>query len=165
MDMDHHCFFLSNCVGRNNLRYFFLFLGWTLLGSIYVVSGVLCLLIKRRDVVVECLKVASFTDGMLFWLRQIYYTVLIAPGWVQTCAFMLTSASAGLVGTASLLKSQSALLLAGKTYISTLTDSPAKLPQKVSMTQLLSMLANQASWKHIWPAWHTELHVGCTKEL
>lgn len=33
--MDHHCFFINNCVGYHNLRFFVMFCLWTIIGSGY----------------------------------------------------------------------------------------------------------------------------------
>ncbi|EKX39730.1 hypothetical protein GUITHDRAFT_48650, partial [Guillardia theta CCMP2712] len=34
--MDHHCFYINNCVGDRNHRYFILFLFWVSLSTLFV---------------------------------------------------------------------------------------------------------------------------------
>lgn len=165
MDMDHHCFFLNNCVGRNNLKPFLLFLGWMLLGSLYLINCVLYLLTQRWNGVVHHVGVSCSGLGCLVWGKQMYYTVLIAPGWIQTCAFLLTTATGAAFGVAALLRSQLALLLRGRTYISSLQHEPVPAAIHLSYVQLAKLLWTQSSPCWAWPAWHTELHAARHKHL
>ena len=161
--MDHHCFFLNNCVGRNNLKPFLLFLGWTLLGSVYMIVCVVCLLYKRWYEIFDHLASHSSGLGLLHWGKKSYITVLFAPGWVQTCAFLGTTASGATVGVFALLKSQLALLLAGKTYISSLKSEHNTPALHLSYGQLLRMLGSRDFMSCLWPIWHTELHTASRK--
>lgn len=159
MDMDHHCFFLNNCVGRTNLRAFLLFLEWVLLGSLYIIAGVLCLLFNRRDEILRCVGPPGYRTSMLALTSQIYHTVLIAPGWLQTCVFMLTSATAGAFGSASMLKSQYALHIAGRTYISILKKPSFLADHRISAVQMLKLLAEGILLSSVqipWSAHHTQ---------
>ena len=38
VDLDHHCLFLNNCVGINNLRHFILLLVFLILGCCYTLG-------------------------------------------------------------------------------------------------------------------------------
>jgi palmitoyltransferase len=51
MKMDHHCPWISGCVGKYNYRYFFLFLFWTALGTLFMLTVVTPTFwgIMRRD--------------------------------------------------------------------------------------------------------------------
>ena len=165
LDMDHHCFFLDNCVGRNTSKPFLLFLGWSVIGSLYVVGGTLTLLMMRREQTMNYFSSQNTGRSIFFWAGQMHYTVLLAPGWVQACAFMLTTATAGALGAGSMLKSQSALLLAGRTYISILQDPPANPLSKASFTQIFRLFAGLASPNWAWPAWHSELYCATKRRL
>ncbi|WIA18006.1 hypothetical protein OEZ85_009493 [Tetradesmus obliquus] len=50
VDMDHHCPFINNCVGRGNLRPFLLFLLWTILAAAYVLAMCSVLVWREWDV-------------------------------------------------------------------------------------------------------------------
>ena len=158
MDMDHHCFFLNNCVGRNNLKPFLLFLGWMLLGSSYVIICVLLLVFKRWRDILDHLALPGSGLVLLLWGKQCYYTVIVARGWMQTCAFLLTTATAAAVGVFALLKSQLSLLLAGKTYISSLRHDQNAAAQRISRAQLLKLLLRQNPLSWLCPTWQTDLH-------
>ena len=158
MDMDHHCFFLNNCVGRNNMKPFLLFLSWMLLGSLYVIICVLILVFKRRHEILEHLALPGSGQMLLLWGKQCYYTVIVAPGWMQTCAFLLTTATAAAIGVFSLLKSQLSLLLAGKTYISSLRHGQTAAAQQITKAQLLKLLLRQNPLSWLCPTWQTDLH-------
>lgn len=163
MEMDHHCFFLNNCVGRNNLKPFLLFLGWTLLGSVYMIICVMYLLYKRWYEIFDHSASHSSGLGLLHWARKSYTTVLFAPGWAQTCTFLGATASGAAVGVFALLKSQLALLLAGKTYISSLQSGHNITARHLSNLQLLGMLGSQNFLSWLWPIWHTEVHTASRK--
>ena len=47
MDLDHHCLYLSSCVGAANLRHFLVFLAFLVAGAAYGLS--LGLLLGWRD--------------------------------------------------------------------------------------------------------------------
>lgn len=36
MKMDHHCPWVNNCIGENNQIYFYMFIMWILLGSLFI---------------------------------------------------------------------------------------------------------------------------------
>ncbi len=165
MDMDHHCFFLNNCVGRNNLKPFLLFLSWMLLGSLYIIICVLILVFRRRHEILEHLALPGSGQILLFWGKQCYYTVIVARGWMQTCAFLLTTATAAAVGVFALLKSQLSLLLAGKTYISSLRHGQNAAAQQIPKAQLLKLLLSQNPLSWLCPTWQTNLHPVSRKSI
>jgi hypothetical protein len=49
VDMDHHCPFLNNCVGRSNLKYFLLFLFWVTIAMVYALTMLVLSLLKHQD--------------------------------------------------------------------------------------------------------------------
>ena len=51
MEMDHHCIFLNNCVGLNNMRHFLLLIVFLMIGCIYVLSSCVVLLLQQQDLV------------------------------------------------------------------------------------------------------------------
>lgn len=160
MDMDHHCFFLNNCVGRNNLKPFLLFLAWMLLGSIYLIGCLLFLMVQRRHAVSRYIIFPGSDLKLLYWAQQIYYTVLVAPGWMQTCVFLLTTATGAAIGVATLLRSQLSLLLAGKTYISSLKHDHSQTSQRrLSCAELWQFLKSQDALSWVWPSWQYNMHV------
>lgn len=48
VDMDHHCPFLNNCVGRGNLRHFLLFLFWVTVAMFYALATLLLSLLHNK---------------------------------------------------------------------------------------------------------------------
>lgn len=165
MDLDHHCLFLNNCVGRNNLKPFLLFLSWMLLGSLYAIICVLILVFKRQHEILEHLALPGSGQMLLLWGRQCYYTVFVAQGWMQTCAFLLTTATAAAVGVFALLKSRLSLLLAGKTYISSLRHGQNAAAQQLPKVQLLELIWRQNPLSWLCPTWQTDLHPVCKKPM
>ena len=161
MDMDHHCFFLNNCVGRENLKPFLLFLAWLLLGAFYIMGTVSYLLYQRWDEVCSHTGLPKFGYGLVLWSMRLYWNVVFAPGWLQTSAFLLSTATGAVLGVGGLLKSQLSLLTAGKTYISSLqhSSSPALEQQCLSCSKLQQALMQSFSWTWLCPIWHTEEQV------
>ena len=159
MDMDHHCFFLNNCVGRNNLKPFLLFLAWLLLGALYIMGTVSYLLYRRWDEVCSHTGLPKFGFGLVLWSMRLYWSVVVAPGWLQTSAFLLSTATGAVLGVGGLLKSQLSLLMAGKTYIDSLqhSSSPAVHHQCLSCSQLQQAFVHSFSWTWLCP-------IRCTDE-
>lgn len=52
LKMDHHCPYISNCVGHFNYRYFFCFLLWTFVGTLYLTLASGKVLLTQTDLVV-----------------------------------------------------------------------------------------------------------------
>lgn len=155
MDMDHHCLFLNNCVGRNNLQPFLLFLAWLLLGALYIVGTVSYLLYQRWDQVCSHTDLHKLGCGLLLWSMRLYWKILVAPGWLQTSAFLLSTATGAVLGVSGLLKSQLSLLMAGQTYIASLqhSSSPVSPQQYLSWTQLQQALMHNVCWSWLCPVW------------
>lgn len=158
MDMDHHCMFLANCVGRNNLRHFLTFLAWLLVGAAYLAVCTLTLLCTRRTDVQQ--HFSSFSNSFQLF-SFILKTTAVAPGWLQAAILLLTTSCAAIVGVVPLLKSQCSLVLRGQTYIDSL-----KSPQLNSSLQHYERLArlqtvfgpgHPVTW--MMPRWQTDLHV------
>ncbi|KAL3160969.1 hypothetical protein ABBQ38_009360 [Trebouxia sp. C0009 RCD-2024] len=167
MDMDHHCFFLNNCVGRNNLKCFLLFLIWLLLGAMYIMGTALYLLYQRWDEVHSHTGVPTFGYELMLWSMRLYANMVLAPGWLQTATFLLSTATGALLGVSGLLKSQLSLVLAGKTYIGSLQhNSGAASQQPRSLcVGLQQTLVQNVSWSWLWPCWHAEGPVNGSKRM
>lgn len=165
--MDHHCFFLNNCVGRNNLKPFLLFLAWLLLGALYIMGTVSYLLYRRWDEVCSHTGLPKFGYGLVLWSMRLYWNIVFAPGWLQTSAFLLSTATGALLGVGGLLKSQLCLLMAGTTYIGSLqhSSSSAMQQQCLSLSQLQQALMRNISWTWLCPTWRTEERICGSKMI
>ncbi|KAL3162952.1 hypothetical protein ABBQ32_009386 [Trebouxia sp. C0010 RCD-2024] len=160
MDMDHHCFFVNNCVGRNNLKPFLLFLIWLLLGALYIIGAALYLLYQRWDEVRSHTGFPTFGYGLVLWSMRLYGNIVLAPGWLQTTTFLLSTATGALLGVSGLLKSQLSLVLAGKTYIDSLqhNSGTASLQHRSLCLGLQQLLVHNVSWSWLWPRWHAPVN-------
>ena len=164
MDMDHHCFFLNNCVGRNNLKPFLLFLAWLLLGALYIIGTVSYLLYQRWDEVSSHTALPKFGYGLVLWSMRLYWNIVFAPGWLQTSAFLLSTATGAVFGVGGLLKAQLSLLMVGKTYIDSLQHSSSPALQQLSCSQLQQAFMRNISWSWLCPVWLTEEQI-CGSKL
>ena len=50
LKMDHHCAWINNCVGQNNLRYFILFLTWIHIGCLFILSTAIPMYFTGREI-------------------------------------------------------------------------------------------------------------------
>lgn len=53
VEMDHHCPFLNNCVGRGNMRHFLLFLLWATLSMLYAVPICTLSILDQTDHILQ----------------------------------------------------------------------------------------------------------------
>ena len=118
--MDHHCPFLSNCVGTDNHRNFLLFLAWTIVSCLYVTAVSSTLLMQRwsyvRDFVGAILQSLKWQRALLVWL-----TVLLkAPAWLSVALYLLVVSVSLALGLGFLLARQVVFLLRGISYVDTL---------------------------------------------
>ena len=152
MDMDHHCFFLNKCVGRNNLKPFLLFLSWLLLGALYTIIAASSLLHQRWGEVQKHIGILDLDHRLFLWGMRIYFTVVFAPNWVQICVFLLSTATGAALGVTKLLQSQVSLVLAGKTYVGSLQHQHnSAWQQHISCSQWLQAILQNMSWTWLWP--------------
>ena len=55
VEMDHHCPYINNCVGRGNLRHFLLFLFWVTVAMLYALPVMgLCIYSHRGQIMSVC---------------------------------------------------------------------------------------------------------------
>ncbi|KAK9909415.1 hypothetical protein WJX75_001898 [Coccomyxa subellipsoidea] len=128
MDMDHHCVFLNNCVGRGNIRHFILLLVFLVVSCTY--TFLLCCALHWR----------RWDEAALTWQRlllpiarsgrcweAILVTprfLLVAPGWQAAVTYLMSLTGGSSVGVMLLLASQLRLIMRGQTYIESLVGAP-----------------------------------------
>lgn len=136
VDMDHHCPFINNCIGRANLRNFLLFLVWTVLSMVYVLGLCLALIRQHWDVVRRAL-FRSSAGGRIWeqWLRPLLATTVLlisnAPWWLLVTFYLFAIAVGVLVAVGALLGSQLYYLSKGVTYIDHLQGGGAASKPKL----------------------------------
>ena len=154
--MDHHCPFLSNCVGADNHRNFLLFLFWTIVSCFYVTAVTTALLLQRRTYVWE------FVGGVLrslWWRRAIlvWFVVLQkAPAWLSASLYLLVASLGLALGLGILMQRQVISLLRGISYIDALKlRTQGHTPSMVNdrMVSLRKVFGSRHPFLWLLPAW------------
>ena len=165
--MDHHCPFLSNCVGTDNHRNFLLFLAWTIVSCLYVAAVSSALLLQRwayvRDFLRAVVQSLKWQRALLVWL-----TVLLkAPAWLSVALYLLFVSVSLALGLGVLLARQVVFLLRGISYVDTLKLRTQGATPSLSSDPVANLRRVFGS-RHVlaWPlpAWHNpSLHGECKK--
>ena len=115
--MDHHCPFVRNCVGTDNMRHFILFIFWTVAACAYVSSQATLLLYRRwdpfLDFVVETLGTLQRRRALVIGFRALFR----APLWLSVTLYLVCVSSGLVLGLSVLLYRQLLLLVRGVSFI------------------------------------------------
>ena len=154
--MDHHCPFLSNCVGADNHRNFLLFLFWTIISCFYVTAVASVLLLARRTYVWDFV---SAVLRSLQWQRVIlaWFVVLqTAPAWLSASLYLLVASLGLALGLGILMQRQVNFLLRGVSYIDALNlRTKGHTPNMVSdpVMNLRKVFGSRHPGIWLLPAW------------
>ncbi|EIE24647.1 zf-DHHC-domain-containing protein [Coccomyxa subellipsoidea C-169] len=129
MDMDHHCLFLNNCVGRGNIRHFILLLVFLFWSCTYTFLLCCALHWRRWDeaamtwqrLLLPIAKSKRYWEAILVTPRFL----LVAPAWQAAVTYLMSLTGGSCVGVTILLASQLRLIVRGQTYIESLAAAPS----------------------------------------
>lgn len=165
--MDHHCPFLSNCVGTDNHRNFLLFLAWTIVSCCYVTAVTTTLLLRRwsyvREFIGAVLRSLKWHRAILVWLAVLQQ----APIWLSAALYLLVVSVALALGLGILLLRQMLFLSRGVGYVDALKlRTQGAMPSSTS--DWSANLRRVFGCRHVltWPlpAWDTPAcHDECKK--
>lgn len=115
--MDHHCPFVRNCVGTDNMRHFILFIVWTIASCAYVATLAGLLLYRRWDTllsfVIETLETLQWRRALIIGFRALFR----APVWLSVALYLVCVSSGLVLGLSLLLYRQMLLLVRGVSFI------------------------------------------------
>ena len=154
--MDHHCPFLSNCVGADNHRNFLLFLFWTIVSCFYATAVASALLLRQRTYVRDFIGAVLRS---LEWQRAIFVWLVVmqkAPAWLSASLYLLVASLGLALGLGILMQRQVKLLLRGISYIDALKlRTQGHAPGMVSdpMVNVRTVFGSRHALLWLLPAW------------
>lgn len=158
VDMDHHCPFINNCVGRANLRNFVLFLFWACLTMVYVMF--ICGSVLYNTATELHIRWARWGTSWEDAFQALLSTLLslLAQSPVTSCAaFVLFALACGVfVALLVLLIQQLVFIVKGTQYVATLQHG-YPTTNKYRFANILRALGCQSMLglfsALLWPSW------------